>query len=55
MPKCLRYPASRQMFIQVVCELDTVPFFWNSSDTRELLVWGKQGNRVQARPKDGIR
>jgi len=40
--------------LEVVCELDSVPFFWNSTDISQLLVWKHQENIVHPRPKDGI-
>ena len=36
-------------------QLDSIPYFWNSTDTRELLVWSRQGETVLARPRLGIR
>jgi len=40
--------------LEVVCELDSVPFFWNSTDISQLLVWKQELKVVKPRPKDGI-
>ena len=36
-------------------QLDSVPYFWNSTDISGLLVWQHKSKVVDARPKDGIR
>ena len=36
-------------------QLDSVPYFWNSTDISGLLVWQHKSKVVAARPKDGIR
>jgi len=40
--------------LEVVCELDSVPFFWNSTDISQLLIWKQEQKVVTPAPKDGI-
>ena len=38
-----------------IFQLDSIPYFWNSTDIRGLLVWKHRSEVVVARSKDGIR
>ena len=36
-------------------QLDSIPYFWNSSDITQLLQWKHKDRIVKAKPKQGIR
>ena len=41
--------------LATIFQLDSVPFFWNSTDISQLLIWKQEQKVVTPAPKDGIR